>query len=683
MTNGASYPVHAINASAHALGQPDVAPLGYLGYVCARLPAARMRTLIVAHYTLPHAGGIEVLVDDLGRRLARDGHQVTVVSSRDGMPAYEERDGIRIIRVAAWNVLEHRLHVPYPIFAPSLLPVLWRAVREADVVHVHGVLYLSSLCALLAAWWQRKPLVVTEHVGFVPYRNRFLSAIQRSALALCTPPFLRRADAVIAYNTTVHAWLAAQTPYPERLHYVANGIDTDRFRPPSAAERAAARQALGITSDRPVVLFVGRFVEKKRVDLLLDGGDLDFELVLCGRGELPASAARPGVHVVRDVEHARMPEIYRASDVFVLPSHGEGFPVAVMEALASGLPVVAVRDSAYDEYVGPREMVQTDASAASVQAAIRTMLADEEERRLRAAAARQRAVAVFSLDACAAHHLDIYRAARGARALSNELAALGHDLASQLKVPVLRSLRGSDPPAPWADVGPGSGYAAHHVFGPGAIVIVDISHANLQRLRVRAQQAGYPRRFLPVRGDLAALPFRDGALGTVLCTEVLEHLADDGRAAAELVRTLAPRGRLVVEVPHLARGYASYLERLGVTTVHDVPGPEFHHRAGYTRADLSALFTPRGGVITGARAFAGFVTLFLMDTVAAIHLLYERRRGRTAWTWSDVEQVTNSPVFAVYRAVFPILRALTRLDAIVSRGAGFILGARVEKDGAR
>ena len=70
------------------------------------------------------------------------------------------------------------------------------------------------------------------------------------------------------------------------------------------------------------------------------------------------------------------------------------------------------------------------------------------------------------------------------RRLSAVLAPLGHDLATRLKLPVLRELLGAAPPRPWADVGPGSGYATHQVFGPGSIIIVDVSAANLPARRL-------------------------------------------------------------------------------------------------------------------------------------------------------------------------------------------------------
>jgi SAM-dependent methyltransferase len=469
------------------------------------------------------------------------------------------------------------------------------------------------------------------------------------------------------------------TTFPERLHFVRNGIDVDTFRPATTAERRAARAELGLAATRPLALFVGRFVEKKGVDTLLAATDGRFDLLMCGRGELPAGAARPGVRVLRDLAYAEMPAVYHAADVFVLPSRGEGFPVAIMEAMASGLPIVAVRDPAYAEYVNDVEMVQTPPDPGRIREEIARLIADDAARQRCGDAARERAVADFSVSASIARHLDIYETAGTYRRLSTALAPLGHDLATWLKLPVLRRLIGAAPPKPFADVGPGSGYATHHVLPPGAVIIVDVSHSNLATLRARARAAGCATRFLPVRADLAALPFGAGTLGTVLCTEVLEHLQDERAAAGELTRILAPAGRLIVEVPHVARGYASYLERLGVTTVHDVPGPEFHHRPGYTADTLRQLFAARGARLSAEHSFVGFVGLLLMDVVALLHLTYERRRlGRTAWTWSDVEQVTSSPVFTIYRWVFPLLYAATMLDRVVSRGVGFILGVRVE-----
>lgn len=640
-----------------------------------------MRILIVSHYVLPHTGGIEVLVHQMTRLLVSQGHRVTVVASDAGFDGTEPGGHAvgEVVRVPAWNGLEARLHVPYPIFSPRLFGVLRRSVRESDMVHVHGVMYLGSLVAMLWALWFGKPLVVTEHVGFLPYRSRVLNAVERLVLAVTVRFFARCADALVAYNTAVHGWLARHcAAAPERLHFIRNGIDLERFRPASDDERRAARAELGLPADRPLALFVGRLVEKKGLDLLAGLGGDGVELVVCGPGESGALPA--GIHRLGNVAHERMPLVYRAADLFVLPSRGEGFPVSIMEAMACGLPVVVVRDPTYDAYATDAEILQVEPDVQALRAAVLRLLASPEERRERGAAARRLAERSFGVAANVQRHLDLYEQVRGYRRLSAELAPLGHDIPTRIKVPELRGLLGPDAPGPRADIGPGSGYTAHHVLPPGPVIVVDVSEANLRALRARASRAGCPDRFVPVRASLLALPFRDGALGTVLCAEVLEHMADDRAAAAELARVLGERGRLIVEVPDVTRGYASFLERLGVRTVHDVPGPEYHHRPGYTAASLRALFEPLGLRVRGHRRFVGWVAQAIVDCIAAAHLFYERRiLGRQAWTWSDVQDVIDSRVFRLYKAVFPILRMLTFLDRVISPRHGFTLAARLER----
>lgn len=644
-----------------------------------------MRILAVCHYALPHVGGIEVLADQLGRAAVQAGHEVTLVASatEPNTPREERRDGLRVRRIPAWNGLERALHVPYPICAPTLATTLWREARAADVVHVHGFLYLGSLLALLFAWLLKKPLVVTEHVGFVPYRNPLLNALQRAAFALTTPAFLGYADAVLTYNHRVHEWIAARTPWPERLHFLVNGIDTDRFRPPTPEERANARRTLGLPADRPLALFAGRFVEKKGIDLLWHSADPAYDYALCGSGDLPPGIDRNRVHALGHITHAAMHEVYWAADALVMPSHSEGFPVAVMEAMACGLPIVALRDPAYDHYVSDEEMLRAEATPDSLRAAILRVVTDAAERRRRGGAARARALEIFSLAPFARRHLELYAAARRARHLSTELAPLGCDLPTQLKLPVLRSLLGPTPPGPRADLGPGSGYNAHHAFGPGPVIVADISRENLATIRARAVRAGEPGRFLPVQASLAALPFRDGTLASVLCTEVLEHLEDDRAAAAEMARVLRPGGHLIIEVPHIARGYSDFLQKFGIETVHDLPGPEHHYRAGYTLADLRRLFEPHGLFVGEQRTFLRFASLAIMDAISLAHLTYRRRRfGRGGWTWSDVEATQDTPVFRLYRLVFPLLRALARLDALMPP-PGFVLSVRFEKPAPR
>jgi glycosyltransferase involved in cell wall biosynthesis len=132
------------------------------------------------------------------------------------------------------------------------------------------------------------------------------------------------------------------------IEVVANGIDTDRFTPEGLVSNR-------INHDGPVVLFVGRLVEGKRPsDAVRAVAQLrethpNVELYICGEGplreEVGALAEKIGiedaVHFLGQLPYDEMPRVYRSGDVLILPSRAEGMPRTVIEAMSSGVPVVA------------------------------------------------------------------------------------------------------------------------------------------------------------------------------------------------------------------------------------------------------------------------------------------------------------------------------------------------------
>jgi D-inositol-3-phosphate glycosyltransferase len=308
-----------------------------------------MRILFVSHYALPHLGGIEVIVHELASEMGERGHEVVHVASAAG-PTADPSPSYRLVRVPALNPLEDRWDVPYPLFGPALRGVLRRELACTDVVHAHGFLYQGTLTAFaLARRREARPaLVLSEHVGHVPYASRVLDAAEAAAIATLGRWSARRADAVVVYNETVRERIARLAPRA-RLEWIDNPIDTDLFRPPSPDERARLRAGLG-WDERPRVLFVGRAVEKKGLEVALEAAreaNGSFVLAVAG-GEVPAVA---GTHVERlgVLPRERIALVYRAADALLAPSRGEGLPLAVLEALASGLPVVASDDPGYRE----------------------------------------------------------------------------------------------------------------------------------------------------------------------------------------------------------------------------------------------------------------------------------------------------------------------------------------------
>ena len=278
----------------------------------------------------------------LARELAGRGFEVTWLATNITSPPGDACRPIRPISVGAWNIAERRLGVPFPLLSLSALRRLFDAVRGADVVLLHDSLYMTSVATFLAVRRAKKPLVVIQHIGAVPYRSVFLRGLMALANTVVGAPVLQGADRVVFISEFVRDFFAKlRFRSPPRL--IFNGVDTEIFRPAASGEKLAARERLGLVGERPVALFVGRFVEKKGVHLLRLAAETrrDITWAFAGWGVLdPAGWGLPNVRVFSDLSGASLAELYRASDVFVLPSQGEGFPLVIQEALACGLPAV-------------------------------------------------------------------------------------------------------------------------------------------------------------------------------------------------------------------------------------------------------------------------------------------------------------------------------------------------------
>jgi glycosyltransferase involved in cell wall biosynthesis len=169
---------------------------------------------------------------------------------------------------------------------------------------------------------------------------------------------------------------------PDRFRVIPLGVDTDVFRPASGHEKRELRRSLRLPEEDVLALFVGRFVPKKGYDTVCASADDGYVLVLAGGPPSPRDAASPGVVFTGPVPHTEVADLFRACDVFVLPSVSEGFPVTVQEAMACGLPVVTTDDPAYDVYGLDRDGVAlVPPTVPAVTAALRRLAADASLRR--------------------------------------------------------------------------------------------------------------------------------------------------------------------------------------------------------------------------------------------------------------------------------------------------------------
>ena len=309
-----------------------------------------MKVAMVTHYMPPHPGGIEYMAETLCAGYLRAGLDVRWIASRAPATAPAHEDHRR--RVRCWNGLETMLGVPVPMWSPAGHRELQAVVRWADLVHVHDCLYPGSALAVAFARRRGVPVVLTQHVGFVRYAVPPLNWVQRAAYATLGRTVLRRVSRLVfATPGAARFCTALLRGRPPGACDIANGIDISRFVPAGEEQRQAARRRLGVPTDRPLVLFAGRLVEKKGIEIVLGVSERlpDLHFLIAGDGPLRTllQPSRSNVSWHRAVAPEQMPECYHAADVLLLPSRDEGLPLVVQEALASGCPAVVSEDEAF------------------------------------------------------------------------------------------------------------------------------------------------------------------------------------------------------------------------------------------------------------------------------------------------------------------------------------------------
>src|SRR4051812_10539079 len=256
-----------------------------------------MKLLMVSHYFESHRSGLELIAGQLVRELTRLGKHVVWIASATTPPPDDDMLRGRTVAVRALNASERYLGIPFPIPGPVGLWQLAREVRRADAVLLQDSLYPLCIGAFLLAKISGKPVVISGHVGSVPYRNPVFRSLMALADRLVARPMLARADRVAIFSE-ITARHFSGVRFRESPRIIFTGTDTSVFHPIGPGERREMRRRLGLRSDRPIALFVGRFVEKKGLPLLarMARSRPDLQWAFAGWGHLdPAGWGLPNV----------------------------------------------------------------------------------------------------------------------------------------------------------------------------------------------------------------------------------------------------------------------------------------------------------------------------------------------------------------------------------------------------
>ncbi len=307
-----------------------------------------LRIGIVTQAYHPAVGGVTEHVDATARVLRSRGHEVTVVTSRFRGTGPEEPGVVRLGRnvVLPYNGAENNMTVGLCL-PRQVSEILDRS--RFHVLHVHCP--LSPVLPLLSLRLARSPVVGTFH-STVPSDLPF--RIFGPALL----PLYARVDRGLAVSATAREYV--QRHFPGPLEILPNGVDLSRFQP---GLPRLERYDDGI----PNILFVGRFDPRKGLPELMRAcqslarDSLPFRLILVGDGRLRGEVARMSrgaldgrVHFEGRVGHEHLPRYYASADVFCSPAReGESFGLVLLEAMASGVPVVATDLPGYRSVLTP------------------------------------------------------------------------------------------------------------------------------------------------------------------------------------------------------------------------------------------------------------------------------------------------------------------------------------------
>lgn len=343
------------------------------------------------------AGGAERLVLDLHREYLRLGHQSCVVTLA-GNKQIEGTDGF-------WCT---GCRSPYSPAAAARLSRLFRTdpLANADVVHVH--LFPAMLrvpAALSRAGWKGK-LFASEHSTSNRRRNTLWGKLADS---FTYRPYEKVVCVSQGVEEAILVWKPALKSKTVVIH---NGARLDLFKP---VDRSSFHEP-------PVILSVGRLspaknyqVALKAVAHLIEKTGLVFKWLIAGDGglrtELVQLASELGLDGVVEFLGARedVPEMIRDADIFFIPSAWEGFGIAAVEAMASGLPVVAGDVPGLREVVGSGTGLLVDpASTEAMAGALQKLLGDENSALQMGLCGPEKA-ADYSLEACANSHINLFR----------------------------------------------------------------------------------------------------------------------------------------------------------------------------------------------------------------------------------------------------------------------------------
>lgn len=331
-----------------------------------------MHILMLSDVFFPRINGVSTSIATFGASLQTLGMSISLIAPRypetGKPPVHSAHEGLTLHRIASRRVPfdpEDRL-MSMRQTRQAVLDV--HAEKPIDLIHVHTP-FVAQMAGVAAARVLQVPVVATYHTLFEEYFHHYLPLaprwLTRSFARTVSRLQCNQLDAVIVPSRAMRDRLQ---DYGVRVpaHVVPTGIPLERF---AALQRADFRARHGIPPERPVALFVGRVAHEKNIGFLIEALAAALpqcpELLLLIAGEGPARTALEAIVHERGLDasvrfvgylerQAELPACYAAADAFVFASRTETQGLVLIEAMAMGLPVVAL------SVMGTRDLLDGD-----------------------------------------------------------------------------------------------------------------------------------------------------------------------------------------------------------------------------------------------------------------------------------------------------------------------------------
>jgi glycosyltransferase involved in cell wall biosynthesis len=349
-------------------------------------------------------GGAQKLLLGQARWFRDHGHDVTAVFFYDKQGLQERwQDGLGFPLLTLTSVGPRASLIERPWALAAGLLRLWVLLRGGRFDVIETFTYDSNVLALPIAWLAGVPARIATHHGII---ENFPAWIERLHAWLVNAGIASVLVSVSGktLEQAIHAGIR-----PERNTVIPNGI------PPmiiGSADRSEVRREIGVENGEPVLLSVGRLVYQKGHEYLVHamprvlGRYPHAKAVICGEGALRPDLERQigelGLESrVRLVGNRNdVGKFLASADVFVLPSRWEGLPVALLEAMGAGLPVVATRVEGVEEVVEDERqgLLIPPEDAEALAAALLQLIGDPQLRKQMGEAGRTRIQSFYTLD---------------------------------------------------------------------------------------------------------------------------------------------------------------------------------------------------------------------------------------------------------------------------------------------